>query len=196
MTDRDRILVSRQSAFSLLELLTVIAIIGILAVMTALAVSNVGEGQKLTTGGNMAVDLINNARQVARARNTKTMVIMTTSGGDAGRFLTSMVYDPVSGVWSQLDKWQQLPEGIVINQTNSSSFLLPITSQAVIPKRLNVTVSGAGTEFLPDGRPYNATNNLVIELESTKERLKSSGRVNFYKIIVNQATGIPIVRRP
>lgn len=181
---------SRRDAFTLLELLVVMAIIGILVAMTTLSITNMGEGQKLTTGGNAAVDLINNARQIAKTKNTKTMVVMLDKGVDARRTFTVMEYDLAAGNWSQVDKWRKLPDGIAANEASLQNFFVStITNMNYLNTQTNVV----GALFMPDGRPWGAVSNLVLQIENTN---RSSSTNNYYKIIVNHSTGVPIVRRP
>ena len=121
-------------AFSLIELLVVIAIIAVLVTMTILSVGNVGQGRKLTTAGNLTVDLINHARQLAKAKNTLTMLAMLESGADSGRALTTLAFSATNGTngtWSQVDKWRLLPEGIIIDQASSTNFFGPVPAAAL-----------------------------------------------------------------
>lgn len=102
-------------AFSLIELLVVIVVISILMVLIIPSISSMGGAAKLTTAGNLTVDMINQARQVARARNTKTMIAMIVSGTDAGRAVTTLAFSVTDGTWSQIDRWRNFPDGILID---------------------------------------------------------------------------------
>jgi prepilin-type N-terminal cleavage/methylation domain-containing protein len=188
----------RPGAFSLLELLVVIAILGILASMTSLAIGSLGYGTKLTTAGNLAADVINNARQAARARNTRTMVAMVSGGADAGRALAALAFTATNGTdgyWSQIDKWRTLPEGIIVDTTKSLNFFQSPPPSALPIMRAGAAATCSCAEFLPDGRPLNAaSSNLILYL--TSANASSAQTNNYYKIIVNQATGIPTIRRP
>lgn len=183
------------SAFSLVELLVVMAVIAILMAMTLPALTSMGKGRGLTTAGNMTVDVINHARQVARARNSLTMVAMINTGTDAGRVLTSLVYSATNGTngtWTPIDRWRTFPEGVVI--INSGDFFKTPPPSAGSLMKAGASLSStdySSAVFLPDGRPMNATS-VPQFIELTNATMPK----NFYKIIVNQATGIPAVRRP
>ena len=186
-------------AFSLIELLVVIAIIAVLVTMTILSVGNVGQGRKLTTAGNLTVDLINQARQFAKARNTLTMLAMLESGADSGRALTTLAFSAngTNGTWSQVDKWRLLPEGIIIDQASSTNFFGPVPAAALPITRMGQTVSCSAMVFLPDGRALTSSSApQVLYLKAVTSTNPAPSLPNYYKIIVNQATGIPIIRRP
>ena len=188
-------------AFSLIELLVVIAIIAVLVTMTILSVGNVGQGRKLTTAGNLTVDLINQARQVAKAKNTLTMLalITDTNEADAGRALTALAFSAngTNGTWSQVDKWRLLPEGIIIDQASSTNFFGPVPAAALPITRMGQTVSCSAMVFLPDGRALTSSSApQVLYLKAVTSTNPAPSLPNYYKIIVNQATGIPIIRRP
>ena len=187
-------------AFGLIELLVVIAIIAVLVTMTILSVGNVGQGRKLTTAGNLTVDLINQARQLAKARNTLTMLAMLESGADSGRALTTLAFSATNGTngtWSQVDKWRLLPEGIIIDQASSTNFFGPVPAAALPITRMGQTVSCSAMVFLPDGRALTSSSApQVLYLKAVTSTNPAPSLPNYYKIIVNQATGIPIIRRP
>lgn len=192
---------NRPAAFTMVEMLAVLAIVAILFVLTTLAIGSLGQGRKLTVAGNLTTDLINHARQVAKARNTLTTFAVLNSGPDAGRVLANFVYSPgtgTAGSWSQLDRWTILPEGIQIDLDASDEFLR--TSQSgTIPQMTNFprggqAAAGVSAIFLPDGRAYNPSSELQVVL--LRNAAAGSNQPNYYKIIVNDATGIPIIRRP
>ena len=189
------------SGFTLVEILIVISLIGFLVGLTTLSVGSLGEGHRLTAAGGMTVDVINNARQLARAKNTMTMVaVINNENGnpedDKGRVLTTLVYSPdtaTNGGWSQVDQWRVLPVGIMIDQsTPVAEYLFRPGPATTVLKRGASAIKYSSVTFLPDGRPLEPSNiPRIVKLK----RMKGND-ANEYKIIVNQATGIPIVRRP
>jgi len=191
----------RSRAFSLVELLVVVAVIAVLFTLTLLAIGNLGQSRRLTVAGNLTVDLINHARQVAKSRNTLTLVALIDSGADSGRALATFAYAAThgaAGAWSQLDPWSTLPEGIEVDLAASAQFF-QATPPVSVPHpssftRGGQTVTCATAIFLPDGRTVNpSTAPQVIILRGAESPADAP---NFYKIIINQATGIPTIRRP
>lgn len=182
-------------AFTLIELLTVMAIIGILVVLAVMAVNSLGGGNKLTTAGNETVDIINHLRQYARSRNTLTMIAVVRSGDSAGRVIGGFAFSATNGTngtWSQIERWSTLPDGVEIDLDDSTNFFGSPMASALPLQRGGTTVDCLAATFLPDGRPLASTSqSSVIWL-----RPSVGSTNNFYKIIINQATGIPIVRRP
>ncbi|MBE2204364.1 MAG: prepilin-type N-terminal cleavage/methylation domain-containing protein [Chthoniobacterales bacterium] len=186
----------RRSAFTLLELLIVIAIISVIATLTVMSLSSPGGAAQLTTAGNETVDVLNNARQYAQAQNTLAMVAVINTGADAGRVLGSFAFSATNGTdgtWSQIDRWRILPDKAEIDLTASTNALGSPMASALPLRRGGTTVNCVATTFLPDGRPMapSSSQPSVIQL-----RNRQGPTNNYYKIIINQATGTPIVRRP
>lgn len=189
-----------RQGFSLIELLVVIAIIAILTVLTTLSLGGIGASRKLTTAGNLAVDLIENASQLASAKNTLAMLTMVNSGPEAGRVFTTLQYDRATDKWSRAAEWTVFPEGVAVDLAASALFF----DSASYANPTNNTLTRAGETisatdydyavFLPSGAPLNSTPGpLVISIVRSPAQ---SSDANFYKIIVNQSTGIPSVQRP
>lgn len=177
-------------AFSLIELLVVIGILGILAVIALPAIGNLSGANKLTTSGNKAVDLVNQTRQVARAQNA--LAVFTIYSSPTNAAMASFAY-PLGGTnWAQTGRWEALPEGIGFH-LSASTLSPPPAQPAGFPTRTGTQLSDYSTiTFLPDGRPLtSSTTNPVIVLTNS-----SGGSANSYKIIVNSATGTPIIQRP
>ncbi len=199
----------RQGAFTLLELLAVMAIVLILLSLTVLTIGSVGQGRKLTQAGNLTVDLINNARQIAKAKNTMTVLAVINQGVDSGRVLTTLMYTATTGTngsWARVDQWHPLPDGILIQATNPADSLgnipPPLFTSTPALDSVPLALVRSGTAkmtvssaiFLPDGRPLNPIS--APQVVTLKGSTAAASNANFYKIIVNQVTGIPLVRRP
>lgn len=194
-------LVSRSlRAFSLVELLVVIAVLSILMVLVLPSISSLGGAGKLASAGNLAVDTIKHARQVARSKNTLTMIAMINSGTDNGRAYATLAFSATNGTngtWSQFGRWQNLPDGIWIEPTKSVGFFQTPPLNAPTLNRAGASVARTGYKaavFLPDGRlNVTSTNMPVVHLQRT---VTGASTNNYYKIIINEATGVPIIRRP
>lgn len=175
-------------AFSLIELLVVIGLLGILAVLVLPSIGNLSGASKLTTTGNKAVDLVNQTRQVARAQNALAVFAIYSSPTNAA--MASFSY-PLGGTnWVQTGRWEALPEGIGFDLA-SSPLSPPPAQPAGFPLRPGTQLSDYSTiTFLPDGRPLtSSTNNLVM-------KMTNAVTANHYSILINLATGTPIIQRP
>lgn len=189
-----KVSLSPRAAFSLIELLMVVGVIALLAVLTVQAVGSVGGGNRLTTAGNELVDVINHARQVARARNTVTLLAVVSDGDEAGRVFGAFSFRATNGAagdWSQIDRWKTLPAGTVIDLAGSTN-LFGAPPASIAFQRGGKTLTCLSTAFLPDGRPR--VGGAVPPVLWVRPENASTN--NFYKIIINPATGTPIVRRP
>jgi len=185
------------TAFTLIELLVVIALIGILTTLTTLSIGSLGQGNRLTTAGNLAGDLVNNTRQLAQSGNTMAMLVVVEDGADAGRVFAIFTYTAgigSGGTWSQTDKWRLLPTGVQVDLAASDDFFQAIPASALPIQRNGSNVNCLGAVFLPDGRPFHSSS--APQVLYLKNAYGPAVESNFYKIIVNQGTGIPIVRRP
>lgn len=172
----------KSSAFSLIELLVVMAILGILATLAMLALGNLSGSNTLATTGNKIVDLINQTRQDARSQNGLG-VFVVQSNRTAG-----YSYSPTTTNWRQTARWQTLPDGIGIG--GGADTFHPAPAQPV-----GFPAGGANVQtvtFLPDGRPLT-TNAVALEILLSNTTGPTN---NFYKILINPATGVLSVQRP
>ena len=130
----------RSRGFSLIELLTVIGVIVILMAFIVPAVSNFGRATGLTSAGNMVTHLTALARQTAISKSTLTALVMLADQGtsdDQGtsadyRAFTVLEYTAGAG-WSQISKWEILPEGIVVDRSNLQDCTFLQNSPRVFP---------------------------------------------------------------
>jgi prepilin-type N-terminal cleavage/methylation domain-containing protein len=186
--------------FTLIELLVVIAIIAVLTAVTTMSIGSLGQGRKLTTGGNLVVDLINHARQVAKSRNTLTMVTAVTGGDEAGLALATFAFSATngtSGSWTPLDAWRTLPDGITLDLASSTNFFTAPPSSSGTLTRGGEAVEYQSAVFLPDGRMLSSSSTPHVLYVKPKWSTGPAPTLkNYYKIVVNPATGIPIIRRP
>lgn len=188
---------AERQAFSLLELLIVVAVISVLATLVVQSISSPAAAQ-LTTAGNETVDLINHTRQYAQANNTLAMLAVINSGSDAGRVLGSFAFaatNGTNGAWTQIDRWRTLPEVVHIDLPGSTNALTTPPSPVPSLQRGGSTVGYVAATFLPDGRPYT-TNSQPPVLWLRHPANSSGSQANFYKIILNESTGTPFIRRP
>lgn len=174
-------------AFTLVELLVVIAILSILATLAVLGIGSLSGGNKLTTAGNAIVDTVNKTRQAAQSHNALGVFVVLSNQMTAG-----FLYEPATTNWQQIERWASLPEGITFD-TNSSSNTLSPPSQTNFPLRSGTQQSDYGVmTFLPDGRPWPG----IATTPMLTLRKKVGPSANYYKILINPATGVPFVRRP
>lgn len=190
--------VSRSGAFTLAELLAVVALVAMMIGLVTMAISSIGQSQQLGLAGTTSVDMLNYARQLARSENTLTRVALISEGAEAGRVMTVLQYRRETDDWKQVERWSVMPEGFEMDLAEltlpppNGAPLFTESSPEVILKRSTKDVRAMVLEFLPSGRPRVAAN---VPLVGTIRSASSNSR-NFYRIVVNPSTGIPVARRP
>ena len=210
------------SAFSLIELLSVMAVIAILVALVVPAVSNFGKATRLSTGGNMVVNLANLARQKAMTSNSLTALVMLGAQGTEDDFRSFAILSYEPGVmWSAVTPWQKLPEGIVVDRSveadeaeeSSGTFIshspkaLPFQKGDVLPvPYLGQPVrSYALRVFLPGGGLQNADEPAHLRLvegylQGDKIVYTRPGEgnkpANYYDVALIGVTGIAKASRP
>ncbi len=209
-------------------------VMGIIAILTSLSVlgfkSIVGD-TTLTGAGNKLSQIFAVARQEAITKNTLVAVVLLTSQnfGNA-QYRTFSVWElslptdgtpPTSSNWIQTSKWEALPIGIVIDNSNAqaptavSSFLQSSTFNPALPsmtylgQSVNPLSDCAVQIFLPSGRlnpppidPAPCTlklvegvysNSALTYLHTTPSNSQPS---NYVTYIFSTATGEPKITRP
>ncbi len=146
--NRARLIMNRQKAFTLVELISVVSIIVLLLTFLAPSLRN-SDAVLLGTTGVRLDGLMEAWRQTAIMSRQPVAVAMLAGDNAANQHFTAMRWFPESsgtaGVWKQISKWESLSEGILSDKTDSSGNYL-----------------GA---FLPDYSPdlNNSLPNLVYE---------------------------------
>jgi len=188
----------RIGAFTLVELLMVIALIAVLIGLITMSITSIGRSQQLGLAGTTSVDLLNYARQLAKSENTLTRVALISQGAEAGRVMTVLQYRRETDEWKQVDRWITMPEGFEMDLAElqepppNSVALFTVADPQITLKRSGADVQARVLEFLPSGRPHVSGN---VPLVGTIRGTHSDGK-NFYRIVVNPSTGIPVARRP
>lgn len=119
-------MMSRQSAFSLVELLVVLAVIALLATLTLSAVSGIQAGRTLSQGSSLIVDQFSLARQSALAKNARVRwqirSVPDERNGDPAAFrrIALDFFDPVARAWKPLNRFVTFPVTIKADPTRST----------------------------------------------------------------------------
>lgn len=186
--------------FSLIELLTVITIIGIMITFSALSIGSIG-ARRLSQGGNLVVDLANEARQNSMTKGVMTAFIVAKSSPSTNHKLRSFILmekGPRQTEWKPVTKWELLPTGTVVDGTASFIQQTPAIGLSNLPKLNNVAMdpsSCAFQVFLPDGRlSVKGITSPEFPVLRVVEALKPVG--NYYDVELNILTGTPKVVRP
>lgn len=198
-------------AFSLVELLTVVAIIAVLMTVTAPGIGSIMKARNLNRGGNLVVDLTQQARQNAMTKNAMTALVLVNGSGNEkwnNRAFILMELLPGGTAWTAASRWYDLPEGVILDASESARFLqspllaVPIGSLS----RAGTAISGSQyvyQVFLPEGQlsQSGVTNSQppslhLIEGVMSGASLVRMSQGNYYEVIINQFTGLTSVVRP
>lgn len=199
---------------TLVELLAVVAVLTLLMGATVPALRGLGGAGKLTSAGMQVEALASAARQNAISKGTPTALIVLTSGASsmAYRVLASFELVPNADQsayeWSQATPWQQLPEGVIIdNNTEASHFLA--SAPAATPGMPTVTHQGRRYEpdtgycyqiFLPSGRlktpPIPCNLTLASGFIENGAMHRTDSGANYFSLHFADSTGESKVVRP
>jgi len=191
-----------QKAFSLVELLGVIAIISLITGLSSLAISGLSKSRNLANGGNLVVNLAQQARQNSLTKNSLTaLVLATTTPSNTYNLKIFCLMELVPGAtqWTQISAWQALPQGIVVDSTQSVAFFNPPTLSPALP---DIPFQGTSVTqivyqvFNPDGSLYVGSNGQPASSPVLKLIPNNSGSGNYYNVSLNTFTGIPRAERP
>jgi prepilin-type N-terminal cleavage/methylation domain-containing protein len=203
-------------AFTLLELLMVFAIILVVVGLAAPLAGGIGKSRALTGAGNHLADLLASARQNSMTKNCLTVLLIPA--GD-GQWNSAILYElrpradgsaPTSDDWKPVSKWENLPNGVTIDDTTfvteAQSTQLPASLPAIqrggeaitqyrfvtfMPRGILYpkTVPQGGNPYLRLARGTRSGGNVILE------GAKSGTPANLYKIIVLSSTGITKIER-
>lgn len=192
---------SAKSAFTMVELLMVIAVISLLAALTVANVGDLGASRSLDNAGSNVRDLISRARNTARSHSSLTMFVTPITGEEKDQYKVFAILERTndSPTWKQITQWERLPEGIILDKDKSEVFLnsATATTNIALPvlkqKGKNINPGGyAFALFSPEGG-LEALNDLPPVLHFKRDK---PNETNYYEVVINNTTGIPIIKRP
>jgi prepilin-type N-terminal cleavage/methylation domain-containing protein len=199
---------SNRHGFSLIEMLVVVALISILVVMGANAWSGVQRASVLSGAGNRVVELAALAKEAALSRNSITALVTPRDAGKhGGHFFTVLEIGP-DRVWKQLTPWAQLPDNIVVDDSESQNqSVLPAADSLVLSLRGETSKPSdlSALVFLPDGRMMSGSEDLrTIRITHADQRRSQEGQGdglaasnnNYYEIVFSPQTAFFRIRRP
>ncbi len=211
-----RVTTLSKKGFSLIELLVVIAVVALLTSVSMVAVGG-NQARKLASNGNLIADLSKQARQNSISKGVLTALVLCKTYPNNqelnNRLLVLMELSPDSTTWRQLTKWQILPQGGVVDSSQSDSFISQVPNvETPISnlKYLGATVTDIAFQvFLPDGslatKKQSSSGSVIMQppvlslsqgnINSRGDLVKTSS-VNYYKITFNLHTGMTKIECP
>ncbi|WP_081891733.1 prepilin-type N-terminal cleavage/methylation domain-containing protein [Verrucomicrobium sp. BvORR106] len=213
---------ARIAGFTLIELLLVLAVMTVLLSLVVPAVQSTGAA-RLTAGGKQVAGLVGAARQTAMSHNTLSALVLLTSPSQSQAYRAfAIIYYKEGEGWVQKGNWELLPEGVVVDASNTADctflldspepfpFLTDEQGQAAPPVRYQ----GAGVQgnnamvariFTAGGGLLDASvpsqirlvEGHVVDGTVQHPRPGADGRPdNFFDIAILGATGLPKISRP
>jgi len=205
---------SPRAAFTLIELLVVVAVMALLTALSLPAMRGLSGSRNLESSGNIVVDLSNQARQNSMTKGVLTAVVLINGSTNPewnNRLFILLQLSPGTKTWIPASKWTMLPTGVVVDATQSSSFM----QQMPTPPYPLGTLSYAGKALSPSTYVYQvftSTGQILVNgipdalppaLRLTQGVMNQSSLVytagstnNYYDVTLNLYTGTPTVDRP
>jgi uncharacterized protein (TIGR02596 family) len=186
-------------AFSLVELL---AVIGLMLLMLSLAVRPIAslmESSRITDAGQLVVDQISLARQIASARNCPVEVRLIRMGSSSSACYDAIQLWSVQSTPSAMARLVPLPQNIAIvdNPAISGFFALsPVTSTMNVPS--NASARYVAFQVAPSGlvTPKSAMSSLFFTVLASRYASASTLPSNYVIVQINPNTGSPSAFRP
>lgn len=209
-------------AFTLVELLTVVCIAMLMMGLSLPAIGALSKSSKLNTASRQVSNLLSLARTEAITKRTLTRFVVATEWPDqpdgSYRKMSIWKQDGSTGMWVQISKWEEIPEGVVFDfdadtnpygsaKANNVLNVGGANSDQVTVKGKSVAAQYA--EFLPTGAARLTANTVIPEvwlgltpgsftggsIVSTVEK-GSNGAGNWSKLSVSSLTGRQKITRP
>lgn len=202
--------------FSLLELLTVIAMVAVLASLSISGLTNAGSAAKLRHGADLLATHGMWARQHAATRAVCTALVVRSSGGnDETAYRGVAIYEltsrpdggaTTSADWKRVSRWEQLPDGVLMDPDDFPGALLTSPQQNFNPALPDLSDSDGGdyrvVYFGPNGSLLSSDSPVLRVIEGTVNDgnvVRTGTRdanlpVNYIDLVFIAATGQTIVR--
>ncbi len=191
---------SRRYGFSLIEITITL---GICALLLAFTLPSLGllNGSRLSASGNLVVDLANQARQVAIAKNSMVALVLATKiqGDDISAYRAfGLVEKSIDSTeWKLISPWQFIPDQLVVDRDASVDFINPTQGTELGPFSIrgHLVEEYSYQVFLPDGSLKCSSGVPPPSIRLVNSFSKGTKARDYYDITFNVHTGIPIVDR-
>ena len=187
----------------MVELLTVMVIIVVLGSLLAMSPS-LWRSSGITTAGNMVMDDMAFARELAVSSNQPTEVwFLRPTGGTL--FGATQIYTiDQNGLWASYGAVHHLPANVGLDSGTTLSSLFSTSNQKTWSAQAQAAIPGYGTaydayyvRFMPDGTIYQATQNQFLTLHDVaKGNALTTLPANYAVINIDYVTGAVTLYRP
>ncbi len=192
-----------QRAFSLIELLVVVCIMGLLMGIAIPSISSLMESTNLTSAGQMVVDQIGLARQMASTMSTTVEVRIIQLSPDSEGFNAVQIWAPSPKGMTPAKRMARLPNGMVISDSSGArSPLLTLLAKDQMPSyglaadapflSFYIRPSGAVVTDLP----ANTRSDHYLSIVSEKKIVSGKLPANYITIQLNPETGTTSIYTP